>query len=344
MRRGSQLVVVEKGIVLLIAQDKRAAKVSLDYAEGAFESTPMLRQLIKERKREELVLTNGITLEVRAPTFRGVRGSTCVAVICDEIAFWRSEESVNPDAEILHAVRPTLGTSGGPLICISSPYARRGALWDTYRRHYGPDGDPMILVAQGTSRDFNPELPQAVVDRALERDPLANRAEYLAEFRTDVESLLTQEAVQACIVPGVKERAPELKHGYVAFVDPSGGSSDSMTLAIAHKEGETEILDLIRERKPPFSPEAVIEEFASTILKYRCQKVYGDRYGGNWPSEPFMKASVHLEPSEKTKSDIYLDLLRLINSKAVRLLDHERNDASACRTRAHHESRRPRQD
>jgi len=45
------------------------AKVSLDDAEGAFESTPMLRQLIKERKREELVLTNGITLEVRAQRF-----------------------------------------------------------------------------------------------------------------------------------------------------------------------------------------------------------------------------------------------------------------------------------
>jgi hypothetical protein len=73
----------------------------------------MLRQLIKERKREELVLTNGITLEVRAPTLRGVRGSTCVAVICDEIAFLRSEESVNPDAEILRYVR----------------------LWDFQRRH-----------------------------------------------------------------------------------------------------------------------------------------------------------------------------------------------------------------
>jgi hypothetical protein len=111
----------EKGVVLIIAQDKRAAKVSLDYAEGVLDSTPMLRQLIKHRQREELLLTNGITLEVRAPTLRGVRGTTCVAVICDEIAFWRSEESANPDAEILHAVRPTLATSGGPLICISSP-------------------------------------------------------------------------------------------------------------------------------------------------------------------------------------------------------------------------------
>jgi hypothetical protein len=132
----------ETGVVLLIAQDKRAAKVSLDYAEGALDSTPMLRQLIKHRQREELLLTNGITLEVRAPTLRGVRGTTCVAVICDEIAFWRSEESANPDAEILHAVRPTLATPGGPLICISSPYARRGASWDAYRRFYGPD--PMV--------------------------------------------------------------------------------------------------------------------------------------------------------------------------------------------------------
>jgi hypothetical protein len=314
----------ERGLVLLIAQDKRAAKVSLDYAEGAFDSTPMLRQLIKERRREELVLDNGITIEVRAPTFRGVRGVTCVVAICDEIAFWRSEESANPDDEILHAVRPSLATSGGPLICISSPYARRGALWNTYRRHFGPDGDETILVAQGASRDFNPELSQAFVDKQLARDPRANRAEYLAEFRTDVESLLTFEAVDAVTVPGARELAPELRHSYCAFVDPSGGSSDSMTLAIAHKEGETEILDLIREVTPPFSPEAVVEEFAATMQRYRISSCRGDRYGGNWPAEQFLKAGISLEPAEKTKSEIYLDLLPLINSRAVRLLDNEK--------------------
>ena len=62
-----------------------------------------------------------------------------------------------------------------------------------------------------------------------------------------------------------------------------------MTLAIAHKEGETEILDVIRERKPPFSPEAVVEEFASLMKTYRCSKVFGDRYAGEWPREQFRK-------------------------------------------------------
>jgi hypothetical protein len=110
----------------------------------------------------------------------------------------------------------------------------------------------------------------------------------------------------------------------VAFVDPSGGSSDAMTLAIAHKEGETEILDAVRERNPPFSPEAVVEEYANLIRSYRCSKVFGDRYAGEWPREQFQKRGVYYEPADKPKSEIYVDLLPLINSGAVDLLDHER--------------------
>ena len=122
----------------------------------------------------------------------------------------------------------------------------------------------------------------------------------------------------------MRERAPDFRNNYLAFVDPSGGSSDSMTLAISHSEGETQMLDLIREIRPPFSPEAVVEEFASTMRRYRCSRAFGDRYGGNWPAEQFMKAQIHLEPCERTKSELYIDLLPAVNSRAVRLLEHER--------------------
>jgi hypothetical protein len=80
----------------------------------------------------------------------------------------------------------------------------------------------------------------------------------------------------------------------------------------------------VRERKPPFSPEAVVEEYADLMKKYRVSKVYGDRYGGEWPREQFTKRGVHYEPSEKTKNDLYRDLLPLINSGAVDLLENER--------------------
>jgi hypothetical protein len=321
---GDKLARGEKGTVLLIAPDKKQAKVLLDYAEGTLESTPLLKQLLANRTAEVLELTTGINLEVRSASFRRIRGMTCVAVLADECAFWLSDESANPDAEILNAARPALATTQGPLIAISSPYARRGALWDTYRRHYGPEGDPAILVAKGTTRDFNPELSQSIIDRAMERDAAAASAEYLAEFRTDVETFITREAVEPCITLGVKERQPNRMHCYYAFVDPSGGSSDSMTLAIAHKEGETEILDVVRERKPPFSPEAVTEEFTKLIRQYRCSSVYGDRYGGEWPREQFQKYGVNYEPSEYTKSELYVDLLPLINSRAIDLLENDR--------------------
>ncbi len=314
----------EKGVVLLIAPDKKQAKVLLDYAEGTLEATPILKQLIAGRTAETLTLTTGITLEVRSASFRRIRGVTCVAVLADECAFWMSDESANPDVEILNAARPALATTQGPLIAISSPYARRGALWDTYRRDFGPEGDPKILVAKGSTRDFNPDLSQEIIDRAMERDAAAASAEYMAEFRTDVETFITREAVEACVNLGVHERGPERTHKYVAFVDPSGGSSDAMTLAIAHKEGETEILDVIRERKPPFSPEAVAEEYAKLIRSYRCTTVYGDRYGGEWPREQFRKHGVNYEPAEKSKSELYRDLLPLINSTAADLLDHDR--------------------
>jgi hypothetical protein len=318
------LVRGERGLVLLIAPDVRQAKVLLEYSQGTLESTPMLSQLIADRRRDELDLTTGITLEVRSASFRRIRGATCVAVLADECCFWKNEDSANPDTEILNAARPALATTGGPLIAISSPHARKGALWTTYKKHFGKDGDPAILVAQGTSREFNPELPQSVVDRAIERDPQAAKAEFLAEFRSDIASLLTEESVGACVDAGVRERPFSRSHSYTAFTDPSGGSSDSFTLAIAHREAETVILDAVRESRPPFSPEAVIAEFASLIKKYRCSQVWGDRYGGEFVVEAFRNCGVHYEPSEHTRSELYLDLLPLVNSRACALLDNER--------------------
>lgn len=152
-----QLARGEKGVVLCIAPDQRQALITLDYATAAFEASPILKQLVANRNSEALELTTGVSVEVRAASFRRLRGPTYVAVIADEAAFWYSDEfSANADAEIINAVRPGLATTGGPLVIASSPYAKRGVLWETHRRHYGPDGDPLILVAQGTSRDFNP--------------------------------------------------------------------------------------------------------------------------------------------------------------------------------------------
>jgi hypothetical protein len=254
-----------------------SVSITLDYATAAFGRSAIMSQLVANRTSDTLELTNRITIEVRASAFRRLRGPTYIGVIADEAAFWYSDEcSSNADTEILNAVRPGLATTGGPLIIASSPYARRGVLWETYRRHYGAGGDPLILVAQGASRAFSPTLPQSVVDRAMERDPASASAEYGAEFRRDIESFVRVEALHACASEGVFERPPLSNITYVGFVDPSGGAADSMTLAIAHRDKDGRgILEALRE--PPFSPEAVVEEFSALLLTYGVREVEGDR-------------------------------------------------------------------
>jgi hypothetical protein len=322
----SVIAIGERPVVLCLGQNSKQAAIVYGYVAAIIESKPLLAKLIRTKLAETLSLTNGVDIEIRAASFRGVRGITAVAIIADEIAFWYSDEtgSANPDSAILDAVRPSLATTGGPLIAISSPYARRGECYATWARHFGEKGDPRILVAQGASRDLNPSLPQSVVDRAMERDPAAASAEYLGQFRSDLEAFIAREAVEACIDRGVFERSPSDNAQYVGFVDPSGGSSDSMTGAVAHRQDGLIVLDAVREAKPPFSPESIAKEFASFFLSYRVKKVRGDRYAGEWPREQFRKWGVDYEPAGKPKSELFGDLLPVINSRRAALLDDGR--------------------
>ena len=130
----------EVATVMVIAADRRQARVVMRYIAGFLESAPMLASMITKRTQEAIHLNNRVVIEIHTCNFRAIRGYTIAGVVCDEIAFWRSEDSAIPDAEILNAIRPGMATiRGGLLLCISSPYARRGALWEVYKNHYGKD-------------------------------------------------------------------------------------------------------------------------------------------------------------------------------------------------------------
>jgi hypothetical protein len=72
---------------------------------------------------------------------------------------------------------------------------------------------------------MNPTVPQAEIDAEMAKDPASAMAEYYAEFRSDIESFIGVEAARACIAPGVRERPPERRWRYHAFVDPSAAAT-----------------------------------------------------------------------------------------------------------------------
>ena len=155
-----------------------------------------------------------------------------------------------------------------------------------------------------------------MVDRALEKDRARASAEYLAEFRTDIEGFVSLEVVEAC-VSGYHELGPRSDVKYRGFIGPSGGSGNSMTLAIAHKTPKAEemiVIDVIREARPPFSPEAVVDEFAALCKLYGITQITGDHFGGEFVKEPFRRHGLSYEIAKQPKSNLYRDLLPLLNS------------------------------
>jgi hypothetical protein len=198
------------------------ASQAFNFIHGAIEGSSHLSRLIESVTADTISLASGVNIQVRPASFRTIRGISAVGAILDEIAFFRSDDSKNPDEEIIRALRPSLATTGGPLICISSPYAKAGMLWKTFRKHYGLHGASEILVAKAASRQMNPSLSARVVERAFEEDAA------------------------------------------------------------------------------------------------------GDKWGSEFVRERFRDCGITLEPSDRTKSDLYLELLPILSSSRIRLIDNKR--------------------
>ncbi len=307
--------------------DRKQAAITFRYVAGLLRSVPSLAALIVTESKDSIELSNGIIIEVITASIAAPRGRAYALVIVEEAAFLPTDASANPDVELLRAVRPALArVPGSLLVVVSSPYARRGVLFTAWQKHHDqPDGE--VVLVQADTLTLNPTFDKRAIERAYEDDPSSASAEHGAQFRSDVEGFVSREAVEACTVLGRLELPPVAGIAYTGFVDPSGGSQDSFTMAIAHRSLIDEtitVLDCIREVRPPFSPEQVVAQFAVTLQSYCVFQVTGDRYAGEWPREQFAKYGVTYIPSERSKSDIYRDALPALNSSRVELLDHPR--------------------
>lgn len=314
----------ERLFAAVFGPDRRQAKLTFSYARGLLHSVPELEALIERETRETIDLSNGVTVEVITSSKAAPRGRSYAYACLEEAAFFPTDDSANPDVELRRAIGPALARVPGSLLAItSSPYAKRGILFDAWQR-YHETAPPHVVFVHASTRELNPTFDEKEISRAFEEDAVSARTEYDAHFRSDIESFISLDVAQGCVVPDRHELPYDRRFSYRAFVDPSGGSRDSFTLAVAHDENGKLVLDATRERKPPFSPESVVVEFADFLKTYSIHTVTGDRYAGEWPREQFLKRGIAYEPSEKPKSDLYRDLLPLLNSGKVELLDDRR--------------------
>jgi hypothetical protein len=208
------------------------------------------------------------------------------------------------------------------LVVLSSPYRQAGLVYQRHRDHFGKD-DADVLVVAGPSELFNPTLDPEAIKAAVAADPEAAAAEWLGQFRRDLQTFLPDELIDAAVD---RSRPPELppqdRVTYHSFVDASGGQHDAFTTCIAHRDGERVIADVVRGKRPPLDPASVAREYAALSREYRCGTVVGDAYGARWVQGAFEAAGVEYRRSHLTRSELYLEGLPMWSRGLVSIPNH----------------------
>ncbi len=305
----------------IVGQDSRAAMRSIwrNVAEP-FDVVPAFKAEVTRRTQDTIELTGDRALALFPCRVHAMRGLRASIVVCDELAFYRGSEGQPTDLEMLRTARGRVATTGGKVVTISSPYAASGALYEAHRRHFAKNDSP-TLVWQASAPEMNPTLPADYLERMERDDPEAFASEVAGQFRSGVAAFLDPEAIDSCIDRGVRERPVWNGLPYTASFDASGGRTDAAALAIAHREGDRAVLDVVRAWPSPHNPSAVIAEAADTLARFGVRVVSGDNFGAQFVTEGFAAHAIRYEPSGLDRSGTYLNLLPLITSGRAVLLD-----------------------
>ncbi len=305
--------------VFVVAVDRFQAGACLNYIKGLLEQAAP--DLIEKVTADSVVLTNRVTVDVRSCNFKTGRGHACAAIIADEIGYWADETGANPAKEVINSLLPTL-LPGGMLIAASTPRQRWGYLFDSFEAHWGKQDDP-VLIIRGETTILNPTYSQDTINELIASDP-AFRAEYLAEWRSDLEQWLPRELLLLAMT-GPELSLPDPAHQpYYCGIDPSGGGHDSYAAALCHVEGEKIVVDRIEERFSPLDPAVVTEEFAKIMKAYGIKRTKSDRYAGMWPTSAYARHGVLVEINDQSASELLLELGALIRMGRVVLPKSDR--------------------
>ena len=321
----------ERGIALIVAPTERQASITASYIRALVESAPLLQSLIEDKTQNVLRLKGQIDIETMASNARTVRGITCIAVCLDESAFLPSnEDAATSDISLLQALRPTVSTTGGPVVLTSSPLTTTGIGYTLWKKHYGPNGSPDVIVAQAATIETNPKFKQSVVDKAFEDDAESASAEFGGQFREPMSAYLSREIIERCVEKGVTERQPLPEIPYQCFIDASGGSgSDSFTACIGHRsrDGDRDVIviDALFESKPPFDPLDIIAALAGHLKRWAISVVQGDGYTANFIVSAFAKHGITYHQCKLSTSELYIAALPAFTSRTVALLDQSKS-------------------
>ncbi len=325
----------ERGRVLLIGPTLAHVRQALDATAGLLDA---LR--IPYARRELEIEPKGLRTVVRATVadHMAPRGGTAVAAVIDEAALLPFDpEADGYDEEMIAAVRPSLATTKGKLLMVSSPWVMQGVHFDGMRRHLGKVGGD-VLALDAATWVWHPALSEQETKR-LEPNPVRHAREWGAVAGENEESFLRASDVRACVDVGVQERPSAPGVQYVAGLDVAF-RRDRTALVIVHRElrkrpgippAEVVVVDCIRVWSPTAGQrldfDSTIAEVANVCRRYGNCKIVRDSFAGDAVASALQMRGVESEElpmSAPAQASRYEFLSQKIRARdALRLVDHE---------------------
>lgn len=326
--------------ILCLAFTKDQAGLIYEYVVEFFERDRELKKLmVQPTRRRSFDLAHGVRVETISSSWRSVRGYSVAAALCDELAYWWSDDAnANPAQEVLRALRPGLGkVPGSLLLALTTRWTQEGIVWDTFQRHHRNDDSRHVLVLSGSTLEFNPSFDRARIEADEEEDPESAASEYGTAWRVAGGTLVRPEVLDRVIEQGCVAWPAEEPLGdsyYTAAVDLAGGTGeDSAALTIVHAELAEEegdapsvvVQDRLKEWTAPFDPAVVCEQITEVLKEFGLAEVVGDQFSAGFAAAEFQRHGIEYKVSPRKTADCVLDCLGILNTRRVKLLDVPRS-------------------
>ena len=320
----------------LLANDEGQAADDLTLAKKLIAANPVLKREVIVKMKEIVRKDGHGTLAILpARDVMGAHGKTYLFVGFDEIHGYRdwglfealAPDPTRPDALTWIASYDTIwSTPGVPLFDLKRMAATDPRmLFSWYSADLCTDPDFAELPSEERANPSMASWPdgRAYLEQQRHRLPTHKyRRLHLNLPGAPDGAFLDVGNIMTCTVTGRRRLAPAA-HRYVAFVDMSGGSNDDAVLAIAHREDDIVVLDLIDKQagRPPFNPRLAVGKFAGLTKPYGLSAVTGDAYAGQTFRQDFIDHGIGYHVSTVPASGLYEALEPKLNAHEVELLD-----------------------
>jgi hypothetical protein len=172
-------------LILLLSPTLRQSQELFRKVTDFLARLPVKPELVEDNKLS-LQMKNGsriVSLPSKEANIRGYSGASLIVI----------DEAARVLDDLYLAIRPMLAVSGGQLICLSTPFGRRGFFYNEWEN--GEGWDKVMITADQCPR-ISPEF---LAEEKKTMPALWYEAEYLCRFTDTIDSAFSSDDIAAAL-------------------------------------------------------------------------------------------------------------------------------------------------